>query len=87
MDPRACVWIRRESTRKPSEFRGTELRTVIFSNPNLFEIASQYLLDPEQWSRIAELNGLTDSMLAGVVSLTIPDPLRPKGGMIASDGT
>jgi hypothetical protein len=63
------------------------LKTVIFSNPNLFKIASEYLLDPEQWSRIAELNKLTDPMLAGVVSLAIPEPLKPQRGVVAADGT
>jgi len=51
---------------------------------NLFEIAARQLGDATQWIRIAQLNGLSDPMLSGVVTLVIPDANTAAGGGIAS---
>jgi nucleoid-associated protein YgaU len=39
---------------------------------NLFQIAAQYLGDATQWNRIAALNGLTDFIIVGTVTLQLP---------------
>ncbi|MBS0558426.1 MAG: hypothetical protein JSR21_00045 [Proteobacteria bacterium] len=51
---------------------------------NLFEIAARQLGDATQWIRIAQLNGLSDPMLSGVVTLVIPDVNLAAGGGVAS---
>ena len=51
---------------------------------NLFEIAARQLGDATQWIRIAQLNGLSDPMLSGVLTLVIPDANTAAGGGIAS---
>jgi len=55
--------------------RGTalnNLRTVNVSGGNLWAVAARELNDATQASRIAVLNGLTDPMLSGQVTLTLP---------------
>ena len=52
---------------------------VTVSGGNLYQLAARYLGDAQQWSRIAQVNGLTDPMLSGPVTLTIP-PALPTGG-------
>jgi hypothetical protein len=47
-------------------------RTITIAGGNLFQIAAQELGDAQQWNRIAALNGLTDFMVSGVVTLQIP---------------
>ncbi len=49
------------------------MQTITVAGGNLFAIAAQYLGDATQWIRIAQQNGLTDPMLSGLVTLTIPD--------------
>jgi hypothetical protein len=51
---------------------------------NLFRIAAEQLDDATQWLRIAQLNGLSDPMLSGVVTLLVPDRDLNAGGGIAS---
>ena len=46
---------------------------------NLFQVAAQQLGDATQWLRIAQLNGLSDPMLSGIVTLLIP-PVSPSAG-------
>lgn len=41
---------------------------------SLYHLAAKQLGDPLQWYRIAQANGLSDPILAGVVTLTIPGP-------------
>jgi hypothetical protein len=60
------------------------MRTVTVTGGNLFHIASIYLADATQWIRIAQLNNLSDPMLSGVISLSIPDPNGNAGGGIAA---
>lgn len=48
--------------------------SVNYSGGNLFRIALEQLGDATQWWRIAQANGLTDFMLSGNGTLTIPDP-------------
>ena len=48
------------------------MRTITVAGGNLFRIAAEELGDATQWSRIARLNGLSDPMLSGVVTLRLP---------------
>ena len=50
---------------------------------NLFQVAAQQLGDATQWLRIAQLNGLSDPMLSGVVTLLIPPVDASAGGGVA----
>lgn len=45
-------------------------------------VAAQYLNDATQWYRIAELNGLTDPWIFGVVTLNLPTPSQTSNGGI-----
>lgn len=47
--------------------------TVSGADISLFHVAARELGDATQWIRIAQANGLSDPMLASVVTLTIPD--------------
>ncbi len=60
------------------------MRTLLVAGGNLFQIAAQQLGDATQWIRIAQLNQLSDPMLTGVVTLTIPDIEPTAGGGIAA---
>ena len=55
------------------------MRTIQVAGGNLFRIAMIYLGDATQWVRIAQLNGLSDPMLSGTVTLRIP-PVDPSAG-------
>jgi hypothetical protein len=60
------------------------MRSLTLAGGNLFQIAAQQLNDATQWIRIAQLNGLNDPMLVGVVTLMIPDTDASAGGGIAA---
>jgi L-ascorbate metabolism protein UlaG (beta-lactamase superfamily) len=55
------------------------MATLTVAGGNLFQIAAQQLGDATQWIRIAQLNNLTDPMLSGLVTLTMP-PVDPTAG-------
>ena len=57
--------------------------TTVVGN-NLFRVAAAQLNDATQWIRIAELNNLSDPVLAGVTTLLIPDIDPGAGGGIAA---
>lgn len=58
------------------------MRKITVAGGNLFQIAAQQLDDATQWLRIAQLNGLSDPFLSGVVHLLIPDKDKDAGGGI-----
>lgn len=58
------------------------MQTITVAGGNLFQIAAQYLGDATQWIRIAQLNGLADPVLSGVVTLAIPQSNPLAGGGI-----
>ena len=60
------------------------MRQITVAGGNLFQIAAELLGDATQWIRIAQLNGLTDPMLTGVITLSIPDTDPNAGGGIAA---
>jgi hypothetical protein len=57
------------------------VQSITVAGGNLFQIAARYLGDATQWVRIAALNGLSDPMLQGVVTLLLPavDPSATGG--------
>lgn len=57
----------------------TYTRTVTVAGANLFRLAAQYLNDATQWNRIAQLNGLSDPVVLGTITLKIP-PMGPGNG-------
>jgi hypothetical protein len=57
--------------------------TITVAGGDLFHIAAQQLDDATQWIRIAQLNGLSDPQLSGVLTLLIPAPNPAAGGGIA----
>lgn len=58
--------------------------TLIVASGNLFQIAAQQLNDATQWIRIAQLNNISDPMLTGVTTLSIPAIDINAGGGIAA---
>jgi hypothetical protein len=59
------------------------VQTITVTGGNLFRIAATELGDATQWIRIAQLNSLSDPMLIGIVTLTIPNINQDAGGGIA----
>ena len=55
------------------------VQTITVAGGNLFQIAAQYLGDASQWNRIAALNGMTDPMLTGLTTLTLPPVSKSAG--------
>jgi nucleoid-associated protein YgaU len=49
------------------------MQTLTVRGGTLFDIASRYLGDATQWDTIANLNGIDDPWLSGIVTLVIPD--------------
>ena len=56
------------------------MKTITVGGGDLFQIALQELNDATQWNRIAELNGLIDPFLTGIVTLQIPKTDPNAGG-------
>jgi hypothetical protein len=59
------------------------MHTITTVGGTLFHVAASQLNDATQWIRIAQLNNLSDPMLSGLVTLTLPDPDPNAGGGIA----
>ena len=60
------------------------MTTLTTAGGNLFRIAAEQLGDATQWIRIAQLNGISDPMLTGLVTLKLPDPDPAAGGGVAN---
>jgi nucleoid-associated protein YgaU len=58
--------------------------TVTGADRTLFHVAARQLGDATEWVRIADANGISDPMITGTVTLTIPDPTPVKSGGIPS---
>ncbi|HTR16622.1 MAG TPA: hypothetical protein VMI52_06270 [Acetobacteraceae bacterium] len=58
------------------------MRSLTVAGGTLFHIAARELGDATQWTRIAQANGLSDPMLAGLVTLLIPERLTGTGGAV-----
>lgn len=60
-------------------------RVITVAGGNLFAIAAQYLGDATKWYQIAKANGLTDPMIVGIVTLTIPQSsIASNGGILGA---
>jgi hypothetical protein len=64
------------------------MQTITAAGGNLYAVALQYLGSADQWNRIAQINGLVDPMLTGLVTLQIPsvDPSAGGGVYVAPTG-
>ena len=51
---------------------------------NLYAVAAQAYADPGQWPVIAQANGLTDPVLSGVNTITIPPAQASRDGVLQS---
>jgi nucleoid-associated protein YgaU len=60
------------------------MQIIQVAGGNLFRLALTYLGDATQWVRIAQLNKISDPMLVGVQTLSIPDPNPGAGGGVAA---
>lgn len=60
------------------------IKSVQVAGGNLFVLAAQYLGDATQWNRIARVNGITDPMITGSVTLLMPpvDNNAGNGGIL-----
>ena len=58
------------------------MKTIAVTGGSLFQIASEYLGDATQWIRVAQLNGLADPVLYGLVVLRLPETDMAAGGGI-----
>lgn len=59
------------------------MNTLVVVGGDLFRIALQELGDATQWNRIAALNGLSDPILQGLVTLVLPAVDKTAGGGVA----
>lgn len=57
-------------------------KTVTVAGGDLFRLALIRLGDATQWNRIAKLNGLSDPVLSGLVTLRLPERDAAAGGGI-----
>ena len=62
------------------------MRTITVAGGDLFTLALRYLGDATQWNRIAQVNGLVDPVLTGIVTLQIPSVDLTAGGGIFVPG-
>ncbi len=59
------------------------MQSVTVAGGTLYHLAARLLGDATQWSRIAQVNGLTDPVITGVVTLLIPPrDLSQRGGVL-----
>lgn len=56
------------------------MRSITVVGSNLFRVAAEQLNDATQWIRIAKLNGISDPLIYGLVTLQIPDLDTSSGG-------
>ena len=55
------------------------MASITVAGGNLFRIAAEQLGDATQWIRIAQLNGLSDFLVVGLVTLQMPS-INPNAG-------
>ncbi|WP_271024992.1 hypothetical protein [Rhizobium sp. RCAM05973] len=60
-------------------------RVITVAGGNLYALAAQYLGDATKWYQIAKANGLTDPMIVGIATLTIPQSsIASNGGILGA---
>lgn len=58
-------------------------RVITVAGGNLYALAAQYLGDATKWYQIAKANGLTDPVIIGLQTLTIPQSsIASNGGIL-----
>lgn len=62
------------------------MKQVTVAGGTLFHLAAAHLGDALQWHRIAALNGLSDPVLRGVLTVRLPDPDPAQSGGVARQG-
>ena len=62
------------------------MKQITVAGGTLFHLAAVHLGDALQWHRIAGLNGLSDPVLRGVLTLRLPDPDPAQGGGVPRQG-
>ena len=58
------------------------MNTVTVAGGDLFRLALARLGDATQWNRIAKVNGLSDPVLTGLITLRLPAVDTTAGGGI-----
>lgn len=61
---------------------GATGQVITVSNVSLYALAAQYYGNADDWTTIAEANGLTDPMVNGTMTLTIPASAISTGGIL-----
>ena len=59
------------------------MSSIVVAGGDLFRVALQQLGDATQWNRIAAANNLTDPVLRGLVTLSLPIVDATAGGGFA----
>ncbi len=55
------------------------MASITIAGGNLFRIAAEQLGDATQWIRIAQLNGMSDFLVLGLVTVQMPT-INPNAG-------
>lgn len=58
--------------------------TTTVAGANLMQLAAQLYGDATQWNRIAQLNGLYDFIVTGIVTLRLPGKGQSNGGVLGA---
>lgn len=61
---------------------GSSGAEVVTAGGDLYALATQKYGDPNEWTTIAEANGLTDPMLSGVQTVLVPPIASGSGGVL-----
>lgn len=62
---------------------GADGQTIVVNNVSLYALAAQYYGNADEWTTIAEANGLTDPMITDTTSLVIPNSGVDTGGILS----
>lgn len=61
---------------------GATGQVITVNNTSLYALAAQYYGNADDWTVIAEANGLTDPMITQTLTLTIPSSAISTGGVL-----
>lgn len=61
---------------------GAAGQEITVANVSLYALAAKYYGNANCWTVIAEANGLTDPMVIGTMTLTIPSSAMSTGGIL-----
>lgn len=63
---------------------GAQGQVITVNNVSLYQLAAKYYGDADEWTTIAQANGLTDPMITTVMTLTIPSSATETGGILSA---